>query len=153
MTGRLQRWTTEELAILHRMSADGASHVEIAAALSTTKERVKARTCWEGKDEQWRIKRREGINAARHRRAGRQVALTAGPIFGAKATTASRPAPEMFAEARKRSEAPRTISQALLGDPPPGYSALDRKRQGISGPAHLDRRQLQLQRVPSLAGQ
>lgn len=40
-------------------------------------------------------------------------------------------APEdIFADRHARNMAPRTITSQLLGDPPPGWSALDRKRQG-----------------------
>jgi hypothetical protein len=39
---------------------------------------------------------------------------------------ASRPSDKLIAEARIRADAPRSLSAMLLGDPPKGYSALDR---------------------------
>lgn len=44
-------------------------------------------------------------------------------------TTASRPSSELIEDAQRRSLAPRSITSAFFGDPPVGYSALDR-RQG-----------------------
>jgi hypothetical protein len=38
---------------------------------------------------------------------------------------------DVFTERDRRLGAPRTIGSLILGDPPPGYSALDRKRQGL----------------------
>jgi hypothetical protein len=38
---------------------------------------------------------------------------------------------DVLIERNARYSAPRTISASLLGDPPAGFSALDRKRQGL----------------------
>ncbi|WP_439400301.1 hypothetical protein ACRQ5Q_42870 (plasmid) [Bradyrhizobium sp. PMVTL-01] len=37
---------------------------------------------------------------------------------------------DVFEEAQRRNSAPRTITQSFFGDPPAGFSALDRKRCG-----------------------
>lgn len=49
---------------------------------------------------------------------------------GMTATRAAKPDPVIIARQRDYQDAleRRTLTQALLGDPPPGYSALDRKR-------------------------
>jgi hypothetical protein len=39
---------------------------------------------------------------------------------------------DVLAERNTRLSAPRTVSAFVLGDPPAGFSALDRKRQGLS---------------------
>lgn len=38
---------------------------------------------------------------------------------------ASRPSPDMIAEAARRALSPRDLTASLMGDPPRGYSALD----------------------------
>lgn len=38
---------------------------------------------------------------------------------------------DVFTERNQRLAAPRTIGSLILGDPLPGFSALDRKRQGL----------------------
>jgi hypothetical protein len=40
-----------------------------------------------------------------------------------------RPTDEMMADARRRATAPRSITAWLAGDPAPGRSALDKRRQ------------------------
>ena len=55
-----------------------------------------------------------------------------GPI-GSGGLPGARPAEETLLEARARSEAAqrRTPAQTLMGDPPVGYSALDKKEQRV----------------------
>ena len=45
--------------------------------------------------------------------------------------------PHVFADraARERAEARRSIAAAFLNEPPPGYSALDRKQSSLMAPA------------------
>lgn len=42
---------------------------------------------------------------------------------------AFRPTPEMLADAMRRNSAPRPATAWLMGDPPPGESALDKRKQ------------------------
>jgi hypothetical protein len=42
-------------------------------------------------------------------------------------TPPNRPTPEMIEEALRRNAAPRPATAWLMGDPPPGRSALDKK--------------------------
>jgi hypothetical protein len=44
-----------------------------------------------------------------------------------------RPSEAMLADARRRANAPRSLTAWVLGDPPPGMSALDQKRAGQCG--------------------
>lgn len=133
---RLHRWTPEELGTLHQLQRDGATHAQIAAALKTDLQRVKNRICWEGKGEEYKAKRRAQINERRLLRSDRprktgycpSVYRSAG---GFPSHGSSRPLPEMFVDAERRLTAPRDLTAMLQGDPAPGYSALDRKRQGV----------------------
>jgi hypothetical protein len=43
-------------------------------------------------------------------------------------TTTSRPPSELIEDAKRRLLAPRSITSALMGDPPAGSSALDRRQ-------------------------
>lgn len=43
------------------------------------------------------------------------------------AVKTSRPSPEMLADAARRANAPRDLTAMLMGDPPRGCSALDRR--------------------------
>ena len=40
-----------------------------------------------------------------------------------------RPSEQMLAAARARANAPRSLTSWVMGDPPPGMSALDKRRQ------------------------
>jgi hypothetical protein len=51
-----------------------------------------------------------------------------GRANGASVRASERPSDRLIVEAKIRSEAPRSLSQEMFGDPPPGYSALDQKK-------------------------
>lgn len=44
----------------------------------------------------------------------------------------ARPTPQALADAERRLIAPRSLTAEVFRDPPPGYSALDRKQSGAS---------------------
>jgi hypothetical protein len=50
-----------------------------------------------------------------------------GPIFSA-GTPGARPTQAMIDDAERRSCAPRSLTSLVFGDPPPGRSALDKRR-------------------------
>jgi len=58
--------------------------------------------------------------------------LSQGPSFGANKSSSSKASAHALAEreARKEAERARDLTAATFGDPPPGYSALDRKNNG-----------------------
>lgn len=94
------------------------------------------------------------INEIRRGRAGHgYIPSSSARWQGGHISTAGRPTDALIEEAKRRLNTPRTISQQLLGDPPPGYSALDRQRQIALEPVFIDRRIAQLLRKPTLAGQ
>jgi hypothetical protein len=57
-----------------------------------------------------------------------------GPSFGGNQFRGAAASPRALAERDAREEASRRQPpiSALMGDPPPGYSALDRKRRGLA---------------------
>lgn len=123
------RWSAEDDAELRRMKEAKYPVDVIAIKLDRKYDSIVARWKWVNSCEEKKQRRREGINFARAMRRG--DAQSSSPSFGARSSALNRPAPDLIAEAHKRLYAPRTISQQLLGDPPPGYSALDRKRQAV----------------------
>lgn len=50
-----------------------------------------------------------------------------GPILTAGNNASARPSEQLIADARRRRCAPMSITGALMGDPPPGQSALDKR--------------------------
>lgn len=144
------RWSEEDNADLRRMKTANYPVDVIANRLDRTYNAVVERWRWINKCEDKKQERRESINLDRHLRNGYVSSPSRG--HGGYATTAGRPSADLIAEAQRRLYAPRTISQQLLGDPAPGYSALDRKRENISEPHHVDRRSARLGPKPTLAG-
>jgi hypothetical protein len=140
-------WSEEETAVLREMKAAGATVPEIMARLGRSKYGIKERWRWLNTDEEERAKRCRQINLNRNIRAQ----------FG-NGISATRSAPrvvpdEVVSNRDARGKAgPRDLAGAFFGDPPRGFSALDRKLRGEPEPVYLDHSQAQLQRKPSLAG-
>lgn len=124
-----RNWSAEENAELFRLKAAKYPVDVIASKIGRTYNAVVERWRWIHKSEEKRQRRRDQINLTRRRNGEKPYVPSAG--HGGYAVRANRPNDTLIAEARKRLYAPRTISQELFGDPAPGYSALDRKRQGI----------------------
>lgn len=118
--GKNTRWSIDENASLFRLKAEGRSIEMIAARIGRSLDSVKERWRWVNKTEEQRQERRTQINMTRNHKA-----LVPGRSY---ATVARRPSEEILAERDRRVATPRTIGAWLLGDPPPGYSALDRKQ-------------------------
>ena len=113
MSARTQRfWTKAEIALARQMDADGTSHAEIGRRLDRSANSITGRLC-------------------RHNDHTRDEQLPRRPV------TCS---PEQLTQAQARLDAQiardwnalRTgqLTPILLGDPPPGCSALDEKRRG-----------------------
>jgi hypothetical protein len=122
---KLQRWTDEELQLLNKMYLAGDSRKMIAEALGSTLERVKHRLRWEMTNGDMREQRRKRSYMRRLQRCKdeRKAAVpyscvSAGP----------RPVPQMIDDRDQRSAAPaRDLTALYMGDPPVGYSALERR--------------------------
>jgi hypothetical protein len=140
-------WTEEETAVLREMMAAGCSYTEMMAKIGRSKHSIKERWRWINHSEEERAKRRKQINLNRNIRTqfGNGVSPTRlAPRVIPEEVTAHR--------AARIAAGPRDLSGAFFGDPPRGFSALDRKLRGEKDPVYIDHSQAQLQRKPSLAG-
>lgn len=147
MTALFIRWHPKQWAKAKELLARGMTPSAVAPLVGKTAHQLTEKIRWENMPEARREERRLRINARRIASGEYKSARPADfPSMG------SRAAPDLLEQARLRLLAPRTLSQLLMGDPAPGYSALDRKRQNIPEPHYLDARLAQLQRIPTLAG-
>jgi hypothetical protein len=107
-----RRWTEEETALLKQRKAEGVKHKVIAFELGRSMFAVAERWRWLNSSEEIKQNRR------RVQRLSQSGIITRSP----------RELPrDVLAERNHRLSLPLTIGQIVLGDPPPGYSALDRK--------------------------
>jgi hypothetical protein len=98
------RWTPDEIATAKRLIEEGATDEQCVAAVGRNRH-----TCW--------------TKLYNERNRGYSAFFNHIP--------SAKPKPEMLADAKQRALAPRTISAFVLGDPPFGYSALDRREERI----------------------
>jgi hypothetical protein len=108
-----KRWTEDEIALLKQRKAEGVKTKVIAFELSRSEVSVAERWRWMNSSEE--IKER--------RRLVRQN-YAAGIIN--RATPKVVP-DDVLIERDRRLAAPITINALILGDPRPGFSALDRR--------------------------
>ncbi len=128
MRGR--KWEAHETQLLRSMREEGCKFQEIADKLNRTFSSVQEQWRWNNRDEDQKQQRRDRINLNRNRRSNGFTRY--GPASGHRAQQViARPTETLLEERERRLAAPRTLSQRLLGDPAPGYSALDRKRQRV----------------------
>lgn len=119
------RWTPDELSRLHRFMDEGKTHAEIARLFRCKVDRVKNRICWENKSGEQRRERRARVQRWRE---GKKLGKYVGhPTAHFAERPGARPPSELIEDAQRRALAPRSISAFVFGDPPPGYSALDRR--------------------------
>jgi hypothetical protein len=108
-----KRWTDSEWLTARRMKVADATAEQIAEALGRTIESVRSKF------------KNHGLPPPR---------LVSRPVDPA-ATEDDAPARRVDAsaladrDARAAASRGRTLTQSIFGDPPPGFSALDRKRQ------------------------
>lgn len=121
MSRPLARWSQEDLETLKQLLRKGKTHAQIACALNTSVERVKNRVCWDGMSGWQRELKRQGNNRRRLNGRATSDRRQQYPI------SASKPKPELLEDAARRLLAPRTLTGELMGDPPIGYSALERR--------------------------
>lgn len=107
--GHRKIWTPAKWRRAQRMKAAGAEMGEIAEALHFTQTQVTQR-----------FYNQRYVRAPRTSPAGIVISVKASDIALAER------------EARAEAARLRTPTQIIFGDPPPGYSALDKKRQGIA---------------------
>lgn len=120
-------WTASRLKELHRLVDEGKTPRQIALELglvlscvqgriSREKMTAEKREAQAKQKKEWVDRNIKGANPSKPR-----IYRPAAEV------TASRPSEALVAEARRRALAPRSLSAMLLGDPPVGFSMLDRK--------------------------
>jgi hypothetical protein len=128
------RWTDYDRARLLEMKAEGKFFSEIGRRLGRSKNAVAEQWRWLSKGEEWRARRRVETAAYRRRwgKTQRREYLDHNQQRFV-AEVVNRPSQELLADATKRLIAPRTLTGSLCGDPPVGYSALDRRQGARNG--------------------
>jgi hypothetical protein len=107
------------------MKADGSSFRKIAAAIGRT---------WCSTVHRWRllnIKQEERESRSERARSYRAERRRRDSGFKERGSDCVRPIvipAEVFIDRNDRLSAPRSLTGFVCGDPPPGYSALDRKQ-------------------------
>lgn len=109
MHHQTRRWTEDEIELLKRRKAEGIKADVIASELGRTKSSVNER--W-----RWMINNEE-IKARRRRRSANIIVRDAP----------NNVPNDVLIERERRLTAPLTINCLILGDPRPGFSALDRR--------------------------
>lgn len=133
MTRQYSYWTQKDILLLKQMINAGLTVKEMANRFMCTDDRIRDRM----KQDTQRFKDRKK-NAARvkawrdqQKAAGKAPKWACGGEGNRRGSvhSSSRPTPEMIEEAQQRYLAPRSLTSSFFGDPPKGWSALDR-RQG-----------------------
>src|SRR6266540_1663202 len=129
-------YSDEETAILREMMAAGRSIPEIMDRLKRSKHSIKERWRWINRTEEDKILRRKQINV------NRNIRREFGPgVHNARLIFKREIPHEAVTDRNARFDAgPRDLTGAFFGDPPRGFSALDRKLSGNSEPTRIDRR-------------
>jgi hypothetical protein len=120
----MPRWTAEDDAAVILMRKDGVPPHRIAQLLNRTLAAVSMRFWFFDNREAYRIRmdrQREQRQSVR-----RQSSFIPSPNLG-PSKAYPRPTDEMLAERNVRLKAPRPLVGWLMGDPAPGFSALDRR--------------------------
>ncbi len=113
--------TQEQLDQARAMLREKLQYHQIARKLGIHKETLRRAL-----DPKWRAMRNEQIARQAIRS---KFAPTSPPLTIVRRMSEPIPAP-VLADRDRRINLPLTTTAALCGDPPPGYSALDRKRGG-----------------------
>jgi len=116
-----RRWGEEELQKLADLRAAGHDIAYIAGTLRRTERQVRDRIKWQEMPEYKRAQRRAQINAWRNARGEYKSVVHTEKSSFSKAT------PSQLAERDARLLAPRTLTAIAMGDPAPGFSALDKR--------------------------
>jgi hypothetical protein len=140
-----EKWQPEEWIRVKNLIDRKHNLDYIALVSGRSKEQIKGKIRWETMSEEKRQERRDRLN--KYRATVRTITRVKPPIMTHRAPPAER-----LAERAMRLMAPQTLTGAFCGDPPVGFSALDRKLRGEAEPIYVDHSLAQLQRKPSLAG-
>jgi hypothetical protein len=114
-----KKWSAEEWQTVVELRALGHDTKYIAGVLHRQERHVREKIRWEGYSKDRRDQIKERTNARRRKDSYTTVE---------DKSSSSKATPEMLADRERRLLAPRSLSAIAFGDPPPGFSALDRRR-------------------------
>lgn len=114
-------WSPSELETLHLMLAEKKTPKEIAAVLGCERHRVDSRI------RQERMTPEQRAIQLKQKAAWFQRHRTGVRAYREQTISSNRPTCELIEEAQQRAMAPRSLTSEFFGDPPKGWSALDRK--------------------------
>jgi hypothetical protein len=127
----LNRWSDEETQRLRElMKTHGRDFKAIGKLMGRTHQSCEHRWRWINMPAD-QLARRNAAEAKRKKELRATEAAEKNPNGYDFIVRKSIIPADVFIERDRRLGAPRTIGSLILGDPPPGYSALDRKRQGL----------------------
>lgn len=129
MSREYTRWNFVEVTRLRKMLQDGKSPEFIAHMLGMKVQRVIERIRYENRTPEQKRKKYEIAKALREKNKSDNPRRGVRTVTSHPVLAVSRPTSEMIEEAKRRAEAPRSLTAEFFNDPPQGYSALDR-RQG-----------------------
>lgn len=108
-------WTPDLIARARELSRRGLALAAVDRALGLRPGATASKFFW--------LRRAERRAEYERRRRESEAAM---PAFDDRRERAAPP-PAAIAAAQARHDAPRTLTGLLMGDPPPGFSALDRR--------------------------
>ncbi len=121
---RNNMWSPEDWATVVRMRAEGMTIGAVAARIGRRVNTLKAKIRWEAMDSDERASRAARIKG--YKRKHRQTIKTERQFEMVRKE--GRPSEESIADRERRHAAgPRDLTGAFFGDPPRGYSALERR--------------------------
>jgi hypothetical protein len=119
------RWTPSEIERLLALKAEGLTPEQIGKRLNRTSKSVKTRLAYMKLTPAQRAARLE-YDRNRRNFQNKAVSKVAGVEFEARKS--ARPEQDVIVERDRRHSAPmRDLTAAFFGDPPVGYSALERR--------------------------
>jgi hypothetical protein len=125
-------WTAAEEQDAVAALAAGCDQHEFFLKVGRTKDAAKKHLSYINRKDQLNVSRRARDADIRHGRCEPRTSRYT-KLHQDAVEPRVTPTREMVLDAERRLNAPRTLTQAILHDPPPGYSALDRRQESCEG--------------------
>lgn len=117
-------WSSAEVEKLQTLMSLGMRRADIAEALGRTQKSIDGKVQYLSLSDEQRDERRRALRRRRMREAKESPRIH----VNAQVVVSSRPTHDVIVERARRSDAPfRDLTAAIFGDPPVGYSALERR--------------------------
>jgi hypothetical protein len=116
MARHFSRWTPEQEKLAGELMAAGTPPEQFLVKLGRTKDAAYQRLYYK--------------RVGPYRPKAERLRPISAQTFQIGDQVSARPDEKLLAEAEARANVPRTATAWLCGDPPPGYSALDKRHYG-----------------------